>query len=108
MPSSARTAEEVFFRGYLFERSARLFGKGAVATTITLVVVTALFGIAHWAQGPAGMINASITGFIAALIFLYTGRNLWLPIVMHAAFDVTAGMIIYLNLETEVAHLVFK
>jgi membrane protease YdiL (CAAX protease family) len=54
------------------------------------------------------MINAAFTGGIAALIFLFTGRNLWLPIVMHAAFDVTAGAIIYLNLETEVAHLVFK
>jgi membrane protease YdiL (CAAX protease family) len=101
-------AEELFFRGYLFERSARLFGKGVIATALTLLAVTALFGIAHWAQGPAGMINAGITGFVAGLIFLYTGRNLWIPVVMHAAFDLTAGAIIYLNLETDVAHLVFK
>jgi membrane protease YdiL (CAAX protease family) len=101
-------AEELFFRGYLFERSARLFGKGAVATTLTLIVITLLFGAAHWKMGWGGMVNAGITGGIAGLIFLYTGRNLWIPVAMHAAFDLTAGAIIYLNLETTIAHLVFK
>src|SRR5262249_47247856 len=101
-------AEELFFRGYLFERSARLFGKGAIATTLTLVIVTLLFGAAHWQMGWAGMVNAGITGFVAGLVFLVTGRNLWIPVALHAAFDPTAGAIIYLNLETPIAHLVFK
>jgi uncharacterized protein len=101
-------AEELFFRGYLFERSARLFGAGTGATAATVVIVTLLFGAAHWQQGMAGMINAGVTGLVAALVFLFTGRKLWVPVVMHATFDLTAGAIIYLNLETVVSHLVFK
>lgn len=101
-------AEELFFRGYLFERSARLFGKGAIATAVTFAIITLLFGVAHWQMGWSGIVNAGITGGIAGLIFLGTGRNLWIPVVMHAAFDLTAGTIIYLNLETTIAHLVFK
>jgi membrane protease YdiL (CAAX protease family) len=67
-----------------------------------------LFGVAHWQQGLLGMVNATVTGLIAAIVFLICGRKLWVPVVMHAAFDVTAALMIYLNLETEVAHLVFK
>lgn len=100
-------AEELFFRGYLFERSAKLFGKGFVATALTLIVVSLLFAAGHWRQGWSGMANAGIVGSFAALIFLATGRNLWLPIVMHATFDVTAIAIIYLDLESKIAHLVF-
>jgi hypothetical protein len=36
-----------------------------------------------------------------------TGR-LWTLIVAHAAFDVTAVLLIYWNLEADVAHLLFR
>jgi hypothetical protein len=41
-------------------------------------------------------------------VFLACKRRLFVAMVMHAAFDITAATMIYLNLETEVAHLVFK
>ncbi len=101
-------AEELFFRGYLMERLGRLIGDGAAATAVVVVIVTALFGAAHWQQGLFGMINAAVTGSIAAVVYLICGRKLWVPVVMHSAFDLTAAAMIYLNLETETAHLVFK
>jgi membrane protease YdiL (CAAX protease family) len=39
-------------------------------------------------------------------VYLATG-TLWLPIVMHIAFDLTAVAIITLGLEQATAHLVF-
>jgi len=101
-------AEELFFRGYLFERSAKLFGKGAIATALTFIVISLLFGAGHYQMGWGGIVNAGITGAIAGLTFLVTGRNLWIPVAMHAAFDLTAGAIIYFDLETTFATLVFK
>jgi membrane protease YdiL (CAAX protease family) len=101
-------AEELVFRGYLFERLDKLLGNSMMTTTLIVVVTTALFAVAHWQQGPYGMINAAFTGTALAIVFLACKRRLFVPMVMHAAFDITAAAMIYLNLETEVAHLVFK
>lgn len=46
-------------------------------------------------------------GLLFGTIFAITGRIIMLMIA-HAAFDVTAVLIIYWNLESYVAHLVFK
>jgi membrane protease YdiL (CAAX protease family) len=101
-------AEELVFRGYLFERLGKLLGNSAMATTLIVALTTALFAAAHWQQGPFGMINAAFTGAALAFVFLACRRRLFVPMVMHSAFDITAAVMIYLNLETEVAHLVFK
>jgi len=58
-------------------------------------------------QGLAGMEQAVITGLVFGAIYAVTGR-LWMLMWAHAAFDVAAVAIIYWNLETRVAHLVFK
>ena len=100
-------AEELFFRGYLFERSAKLFGTGALATALTVIIVTAFFAAAHWQQGWFGMVNAGFTGLAVAFVFLVCRRKLFVPIVMHAAFDLTALWMIYNDLEPKIAHLVF-
>jgi membrane protease YdiL (CAAX protease family) len=101
-------SEELSFRGYLFERFKKLLGGGAGATLFTLVVVTALFGAAHWQQGPSAMINAAITGLALGIVFLACRRKLFVPMVMHAAFDLTALAMIYYNLESPISHLAFK
>ena len=101
-------AEELVFRGYLFERSAKVFGKSTLAILVTLIVVSALFGSAHWQQGPFAMIQAVITGLAFGSIYLATGRKLWIPMFAHAAFDIASVWMIYYGTETQIAHLVFK
>jgi membrane protease YdiL (CAAX protease family) len=67
-----------------------------------------LFALRHLSdQGLAGVQQAVITGLVFGTIFAVTGR-LWMLIFAHAAFDLTALAIIYLNLESDLAHLVFK
>jgi membrane protease YdiL (CAAX protease family) len=100
--------EETVFRGYLFERFGKLLGHGAGAKTLTALVTAAWFGLAHYSvQGLAGAEQATITGLVFGMIFASTGR-IWMLMVAHAAFDLTALAIIYWNLETKVAHLVFR
>jgi len=100
--------EETVFRGYMFERLGKLFGSGVVARTSIVLLTSALFGLAHYSvQGLAGTEQATIVGLVFGTIFAMTGR-IWMLMFAHAAFDVTALAIIYWNLESEVAHLVFK
>jgi uncharacterized protein len=100
--------EETLFRGYMFERLGKLFGPGVGAKTSIVLLTSALFGLAHYSvQGLAGAEQGAIVGLVFGTIFAITGR-IWMLMFAHAAFDVTAVAMIYWNLESEVAHLVFK
>jgi hypothetical protein len=99
--------EETVFRGFLFERLGKLLGTSAVAKSFTVLITGLLFGAIHYpVQGLAGAEQAAIVGLVFGTIFAITGRILML-MVAHAAFDVTALAIIYWNLETRFAHLIF-
>jgi membrane protease YdiL (CAAX protease family) len=100
--------EETLFRGYLFERLRRLLGPGAGATTAIVLLTSAFFGAAHLpVQGLAGAEQATIVGLVFGAIFARTGR-LWMLMCAHAAFDLTALAIIYWDLETSFATLIFR
>jgi hypothetical protein len=100
--------EETLFRGYMFERLGRLFGSGVGAKAAIVLLTASLFGLAHYSiQGLAGAEQATIVGLVYGTIFAVTGR-IWTLMIAHAAFDVTAVAMIYWNLESAVAHFVFK
>ena len=100
--------EETVFRGYMFERLGKLFGAGAWVTPVIVVLSAAWFGLIHYpVQGIAGVQQATIFGLVFGTIFALTGQ-IWMLMIAHAAFDLTAVAIIYWNLETEVSRLIFK
>ena len=100
--------EETIFRGYLFERLGKLFGTGASAKVLIVLLTSAVFALGHYANlGLPGVEQAMITGLVFGTIFAITGR-IWMVMCAHAAFDLAAVAIIYWNLEATVAHLVFK
>ena len=108
MTVGAGFGEETVFRGYGFERLGKLFGPGAGARVAIVFVTSIWFGMVHYpVQGLAGTEQALIVGLVFGTIFAATGR-IWMLMCAHAAFDLTAYAIIYWNLETRVAHLVFK
>ena len=105
---AAGIGEETVFRGYLFERFGRAFGRSPAARIATVLISSLWFGAGHFViQGLAGAEQAVITGLLFGTIYTITGR-LWVPMIAHAAFDLTAYAMIYWNLEARVAHLVFK
>ncbi|HEX9084130.1 MAG TPA: type II CAAX endopeptidase family protein [Gemmatimonadaceae bacterium] len=100
--------EETVFRGYMFERLGRLIGTATWARFLTIVLTSGLFAMGHYhVQGLAGVEQAMITGLVFGTIFAVTGR-LWMLMFAHAAYDLTAVALIYWNLESQFAHLVFK
>jgi membrane protease YdiL (CAAX protease family) len=108
MTIGAGFGEETLFRGFFFERLGKLFGPRAWAKPAIVLITTIWFGLAHYAgQGVPGVQQAMITGLAFGTIMAITGR-IFMLMIAHAAFDLTAVAIIYWNLETTVAHLVFK
>jgi hypothetical protein len=101
-------AEETVFRGFLFERLAKLIGTGVWSKTATVLLTAGLFALPHYVeQGLAGVQQATVTGLVFGTIFAVSGR-IWLLMAAHATFDITALVIIYWNLESALAHLIFK
>jgi len=105
--AGAGWGEETLFRGYAFERLGMLLGRG-VAAKVAMVLITSLwFGAAHYGfQGLTGSVHAAIVGLVFGIIFALKGR-LFMLMFAHAAFDLMAYVLIYWNLETRVAHLIF-
>jgi membrane protease YdiL (CAAX protease family) len=105
---TAGFGEETFFRGYMFERLGKLIGQSLNAKVVTVLVTSVIFASLHYfEQGLAGAQQATITGLVFGTIFAVTGR-IWMLMCAHAAFDLTALAIIYWNLESAVAHFIFK
>jgi membrane protease YdiL (CAAX protease family) len=105
---SASFGEEVFYRGFLFDRSRKWFGTGRWATVLTVVFTALLFASGHYANmGWTGVEQAIFTGTVFGAIFART-RSLWMLMFTHAAFDLAALWMIYYGLETRIAHLIFK
>jgi membrane protease YdiL (CAAX protease family) len=102
----AGVGEEIFWRGFLFDRFVAMFGaRRAGASAVLLSSI--LFALAHLAdQGRYGAAQAIFTGIVFGTAYRIAG-NLWLPIAMHIAFDITAVLIIYVDLEMAIATLVF-
>jgi membrane protease YdiL (CAAX protease family) len=100
--------EETVFRGFLFERLGKLLGTRPAALTATVLLTSTLFALLHYReQGLPGVEQAAVTGLVFGTTFAATGQ-LWLPMVIHAAFDVTAVALIYWNWESAVAHFLFR
>jgi|SRR6266545_1151233 uncharacterized protein len=100
--------EETFFRGYLFERLGKLFGRSLGAKVVMVLATSIFFASLHYFdQGLAGVEQAVISGLVFGTIFAIRGQ-IWMLMCAHAAFDLTALALIYWNLEPNVAHLIFK
>jgi CAAX protease family protein len=100
--------EETVFRGFVFERLGKLLGPNLPARIATVVVSSTWFAAVHYLeQGVAGVEQAAITGLAFGTVFAVT-RQIWIPMVAHAVYDLIAIAIIYWNIEATIAHFVFK
>ena len=100
--------EETFYRGWMFERVGKLFGQSVTAKIATVLITSVMFASMHYPdQKLPGVEQAFVTGLIFGSIFAITGQ-IFMLMIAHAAFDLTALWMIYYGLETRIAHLIFK
>ena len=105
---TAGFGEETLYRGWMFERLGRLLGQSVPAKIATILITSIVFASLHYLeQGVPGVEQALITGLVFGSIFAITGR-IFMLMIAHAAFDLTALWMIYYGLETRIAHLIFK
>ena len=93
----AAFGEELVYRGYLMNRFADLVGSTRAGWLVSLVVVSILFGVSHLYQGTSGVITITMTGLLLGGLYLVTGRNLWLPIIVHGVNDTLGFILIFLG-----------
>src|SRR5215510_12056710 len=91
----AAFGEELAFRGYLLNRVADLFGRTRVAWIASYLLVSAVFGLDHWYQGPSGVIDSVVAGLVLGGLYLTFGRNLWPAILAHGLSDTLALTMVY-------------
>lgn len=87
--------EEMVFRGWLTTRIAELLRVSPRGWIAAVVVSSALFGVVHLYQGPAGVISTGLSGLVFGAVYLATGRNLWAPILAHGLADTAGFLMIY-------------
>src|SRR5438270_1205778 len=105
---TAGFGEETLYRGWMFERLGRLLGQSVPAKIATILITSILFASLHYLeQGVPGVEQALITGMTFGVVFAITGR-IFMLMIAHAAFDLTALWMIYYGLETRIAHLIFS
>jgi len=96
--------EEVVFRGFLIERLRGWLPAGRAGTVASVLLSALVFGAAHlYDQGVPGFEQALLFGAFLGWVYVREG-TLWLPMVTHVAFDLTALYLIYGGLETQVSH----
>ncbi len=93
----AACGEEFVYRGYLLTRIARALGDAPRAWLGALVVTSILFGVGHGYQGASGMITAGLGGFAFGLLYLATGRNLWVSVIAHGTMDTVGFLLLFLG-----------
>jgi uncharacterized protein len=104
---AAAFGEETVYRGFLFERLRRLIGPRPRAAAGIVLMTSLLFGAVHYStQGLAGVQQAVVTGIVFGTMYAATG-TIWMPMIAHAAFDLTALAIIYCDIEAEIAGAFF-
>jgi len=94
----AAFGEEIGYRRYLLGRATDLGNRTALANCLALVAVSALFGLGHFYQGPAGVFTTACDGFVIGAAYLLTRRNLWVAVLAHGLVDTVAIVLLYFGL----------
>jgi hypothetical protein len=96
--TEAAFIEEMFFRGYLFNRITDLVSKEQLGMMLALISTSLLFGVAHGYQGIAGVVDTTLAGLVLGLLYMHARRNLWLPILTHGIIDTVGFLLIFFKL----------
>lgn len=94
----AAFGEEIGYRGYLLNRVADLGDRSRTALVLGLLWSSAMFGFAHWYQGPAGVVSSAVSGLVFGAAYLIAGGNLWVAICAHGFSDTLALLATYSGL----------
>ena len=89
--------EEFVYRGFIFNRLARVLGDGRAGWGVACVLQAIWFGNGHAYQGPAGVALTAAIGLLFGVLFLLCRRNLWPGVIAHGVYDAARSVLFYFN-----------
>jgi len=96
--TTAGFGKEIIWRGFYMKQIARLFDEQKRSSWVIGLVLSSIgFGLAHFHQGPGGMVGAGILGLVYGIFYLVSGRNLWVTIIAHGLTGTTSFIVLYLS-----------
>ncbi len=51
----------------------------------------------HFHQGPGGMLGTGFVGLVYGIVYLVSGRNLWVTIIAHGLTGSSSFILLYLS-----------
>lgn len=91
----AAFGEEMVFRGYLLHRLADLFQYVEQRWMLAVVLSAVIFSIGHFYQGITGVMDAFLAGIFLGGLYVFSRRNLWLPILTHGVINTAGFLLLY-------------
>ena len=89
--------EEMFFRAFLISQLEAVFQGIKIEKVLAVLISSLAFGSIHYQEGVVGMLSTAAMGFLFALIYLRTGRNLWVTIIAHGLANTLRFMFIFIG-----------
>ena len=74
---------------------AKIMGDGKLAWYVSSIFVSILFGLGHYYQGWAGVLQTGSVSLCLCLAYVWSGRNLWVPILAHGLIDTLGFITLY-------------
>jgi len=100
--------EEVLFRGFLITNIEQILGNRKGSWIAGLLISSFIFALVHGYQGISGVILTGIAAIFFGLIFLFHGRNLWIPIIAHGLTDTSAAVLVYFDIYDSITSVLFN
>jgi membrane protease YdiL (CAAX protease family) len=96
--TTAGFGEEIIWRGFFMKQIARLFDEQKRSSWVIGLVLTSVgFGLVHYHQGPGGMLGTGFVGLVYGIVYLLSGRNLWVTIIAHGLTGTSSFILLYLS-----------
>lgn len=90
--------EEMMYRAFLIDRLGEVFQSSKLRWVLALIASSVFFGIVHFYQGPLGIVITGITGLVFGVIYLRSGRNLWVTIIAHGLVNTLTFVLVFLGI----------
>lgn len=89
--------EEMFYRAFLISRLGEVFHHTKVGWALAVMGSSVAFGLVHYAEGPLGLVTNGAFGLLFGLIYLATGRNLWVTIIAHGLLNTLRFLFLFIG-----------
>jgi len=95
--TSIAFGEEMFFRAFITSRLGQVFQNTKLGWALAVIGSGVAFGLAHFQEGPMGIVSNGSFGLLFGVIYLVTRRNLWVTIIAHGLLNTLRFVFLFIG-----------